>query len=105
MSELAWPVRRTPNGDLVTVEPDSDQEVRQSVGLLLFSRVGERAVLPEYGTDDPTLVGVDAVVLVAQVQAAEPRASLAVAIEAVDAAHTQAVTVQVDRAVVDAGQA
>lgn len=95
MNELAWPLHLAPGGDLGSVVSGSDAEVRQSVGLLLATRVDERAALPEYGTTDPTFDGADRALIVAEVQAQEPRASLDVVVAAVDVAHQQLVTVSV----------
>lgn len=92
MSELVWPVRLGPDGQYLTIESGSPGEIQQSVGLLLATRgpdgtgrPGERQDSPEYGTDDPTLQGVDAAALIADAQRWEPRASLQVIVGAVDA--------------------
>jgi hypothetical protein len=46
---LAWPLTLAANGQLVTVEQDSDDDIRQCVSAIVRHRVGDRSDLPEMG--------------------------------------------------------
>lgn len=50
---LAWPVRRTPRGDLATVTVGSDEHVLQQARLVVATRRGERTTVPDFGIGDP----------------------------------------------------
>lgn len=46
---LAWPVTVTNDGQLATVEQDSDQDITQCLRALLRTRIGDRPDLPDMG--------------------------------------------------------
>ena len=73
MRSLRLPLTAGPQG-LATVEVDSDEDVAQSVALLLDTRPGERRSVPEYGLPDPLFIGVDLDVVAGVVEEWEPRA-------------------------------
>lgn len=54
---LAFPIRLAAGGGLATVEQDSQEDIRQSVELLLRTRPGERRCVPGYGLPDPVFGG------------------------------------------------
>lgn len=60
---LRHPFTINSNGVAATVEDDTDSATAQEIAFLLLTRQGERPLLPEYGSPDPTydLGGVDAV--------------------------------------------
>lgn len=78
---LAWPVSLAANGQLVTVEQDSDDDIRQCVEAIVRHRVGDRVDVPEMGVPDFTHgeqpLEVDGVTTV--IGRHEPRASVLVA--------------------------
>lgn len=74
MLTLALPLRMA-GSRLATVETDSDEEIAQSVALLLDTRPGERRSVPEYGLPDPLFSGVDLDVIADVVDEWEPRAT------------------------------
>lgn len=51
---LRHPLTFASNGRALTVEDATDPAVAQEIAFLLLTRVGERPMLPEYGTPDPT---------------------------------------------------
>lgn len=51
---LAHPFRIQGNGRAATVDDDSDEADAQQIAMLLLTRRGERPLVPEYGTVDPT---------------------------------------------------
>lgn len=77
-SHLALPLAVTSAGGLAALDQDSPLEVAQSVALLLATRPGERAAVPEYGAADMIAVGIDPEAIAAAVEDHEPRAVPAV---------------------------
>lgn len=73
---LRLPFGLASDGSFQTVAEDSDAEVVQNVAVILRTRVGERLQTPEFGTPDPTFVGLDPAVVLPVVQEYEPRADL-----------------------------
>jgi phage baseplate assembly protein W len=64
-------------GHADVVEQDGDDDVVQSVAVLLSTPVGSRVELPEYGIDDPTFrVGVDLPSILTAIEDWEPRAQV-----------------------------
>lgn len=55
---LAFPIRVSAAGSLTALEQDSEQEIAQSVALLVATTPGERRSVPEYGMPDPVFGGV-----------------------------------------------
>lgn len=56
---LAFPIRVAANGGLLALEQDSEQEIAQSVALLVSTEPGERRSVPDYGLPDPVFGGLD----------------------------------------------
>jgi phage baseplate assembly protein W len=73
---LRLPLQLAADGTFATVREDSDAEVVQNVAVILRTRTGERLATPEFGTPDPTFVGLDPAVVLPVVQTYEPRADL-----------------------------
>lgn len=51
---LAFPFALRPNGRVAEVADDSDESAAQQIAMLILTRVGERPMVSEYGTPDPT---------------------------------------------------
>jgi phage baseplate assembly protein W len=51
---LAWPLQLAANGQLATVEQDSDEDITQCLRAILLHRVGDRTDVPELGVPDLT---------------------------------------------------
>ncbi len=93
---LAFPLRRAPAGELLAVEQDTLEDVRQCVHVLLRTPRGARPLAPDVGIEDPTFTsGVQAEVLQAQLEDDEDRAHVDVAAGRVGPTGAQAVQVNV----------
>ena len=57
---LRHPFGLAVNGNVATVDQDSDAADAQGVAVLVLTRRGERPLVPGYGIADPTFAGVDA---------------------------------------------
>jgi phage baseplate assembly protein W len=76
---FALPFRLAGDGSFAVVEQDSDDEVVQSVEILLRTRVGSRIELPEYGIEDPTFTVVpDIAGILDAIADWEPRAQVTI---------------------------
>lgn len=53
-ARLVWPLTVTAEGNLATVEQDSDDDIRQCIEAIVRYRIGDRYDLPEMGMADPT---------------------------------------------------
>lgn len=80
ISRLAWPLKLASNGQLATVEQDSDEDIRQCISAIVRHRVGDRVDVPEMGVPDFTHgeqpLEIDGVAAV--IDRHEPRASVLV---------------------------
>lgn len=56
---LAYPFRITPGGRIATVADGSDAAHGQELQVLILTRLGERILVPAFGTIDPTFRGLD----------------------------------------------
>jgi phage baseplate assembly protein W len=74
-THLAFPIT-VGTKSLATVTQDSNQDVAQSVALLLNTRPGERRSVPEYGLPDPVFDHLEETEVLAVVGQWEPRAEL-----------------------------
>lgn len=54
MDLIAHPFRLAANGSVATVPQDSDEADTQGLAILLLTRKGERALVPDFGVTDPT---------------------------------------------------
>lgn len=54
---LAFPIRVGANGRLLTNEQDGEQDVADSLALLVSTEPGERRSVPDYGLADPVFGG------------------------------------------------
>ncbi|GAB3867409.1 hypothetical protein GCM10028801_41340 [Nocardioides maradonensis] len=72
---LSFPLQVSSRG-LATVEHNSEQDIAQSVSLLLSTRPGERRSVPDFGLPDPVFGGVSPSEIDAVVTEWEPRADL-----------------------------
>lgn len=50
---LAFPFGLWPNGEVRTVEQESEEADRQQIAMLALTRVGERILVPGFGLEDP----------------------------------------------------
>ncbi len=57
---LAWPFHLDETGQAVTVVQSSDAGRVQEVAALILTRLGERTMVPAFGTPDPAFAGVEA---------------------------------------------
>lgn len=57
MQLLAHPLRIASGGSFVAVEQDSEQQVNQTLQVLIGTRLGERPMADEYGLPDPVWLG------------------------------------------------
>lgn len=55
--DISFPFRLLPNGDVATVEQNSDEGDQEGVAQLILTRVGERPLEPGFGLPDPTFHG------------------------------------------------
>ena len=97
---FAVPFRIGRNGSAATVDQDSDEELLQTVGVLLETRPGERQVVPNYGVDDLTFSTADGITeewVDDAVRRFEPRADGSVVSAAVDSSGRASVEVEVSR--------
>jgi phage baseplate assembly protein W len=95
---FAWPFRLA-NGHLVTVEQDTLDDVIQCVRAYMTTPKGARPLSPDFGLIDPTFgPGVEPAALEAELEAAEPRASIEVEAYGPDQGGQQQVNVKVDLA-------
>lgn len=92
----AFPLRQAANGEIMEVEQDTIEDVRQCVHVLLRTPVGTRPLAPEVGVEDPTFSSsVDPAELQAALQDDEPRADITVTAAPVDATGRQDITIEV----------
>jgi phage baseplate assembly protein W len=94
---LRLPFGLAADGTFQTVTEDSDAEVVQNVAVILRTREGERMATPEFGTSDPTFVGLDPAALLPVVERYEPRADLLIVQQAITAAGVQTNDISVRR--------
>lgn len=71
---LTLPLTVTANGRLGTLVQGSPEELAQSIGLLMATRPGERAAVPDYGLPDALGRGLRRDDVVAVIGEWEPRA-------------------------------
>lgn len=69
---LRHPFTIQANGRAAVLDDDSDEAAAQEIAFLLLTRPGERPLLPEYGTPDPTYDTTGSAALAAQVAAFGP---------------------------------
>lgn len=50
---LSYPFRLQTNGEAATVEQGSDEANAEQLAVLVLTRIGERALVPSYGVEDP----------------------------------------------------
>jgi hypothetical protein len=55
---IGFPFRITPKGEVSTVQQGSDAEVRQTIAVLILTRLGERYMVPQFGTPDPLMASI-----------------------------------------------
>lgn len=55
---LSFPFRLE-GGQVVVVDPDTEQGISEQIGVLLLTHLQERPLLPSFGITDPTFVGVE----------------------------------------------
>lgn len=72
---LALPLAVGPNGALASLTQGAPEEISQSVALLLDTRPGERAAVPDYGLPDSLGSGLNADQVVDVITAWEERAT------------------------------
>lgn len=53
MRLLSYPFRLTPAGDVATVEDLTEDAAGEDLAVLIFTRKGERTLVPDYGVTDP----------------------------------------------------
>lgn len=92
---LEWPFRLAPDGGLAVVEQGDITDLQQCVDVLRHTERGDRVLAPHIGVEDPTFVGVDPVVLAADLMEWEPRATVRVESAVSDDGVVQAVTIRV----------
>jgi phage baseplate assembly protein W len=68
------------SGAANVLQQDTLPEITQCVTQLLGTVIGSREVLPIYGIQDPTFIGVDPTAIVNAVAAWEPRAAVTIAV-------------------------
>lgn len=59
MDLLAHPFRAGPDGSIVTVEQDTDEDLAQELAITLLTRRGERPLVPDFGITDPAYRNLD----------------------------------------------
>lgn len=50
---LSYPFRILPNGAAASVDQGSDEANAEQIGVLALTRIGERALVPTFGVEDP----------------------------------------------------
>lgn len=96
---LAVPFELDQRGHARTVDQESDEELLQSVRVLIETRPGERLIVPDYGVDDLAFVGPDDLGeewLADAVADFEPRATVEIARTAIDESGRTEALVEVD---------
>lgn len=75
-SLLAYPFRVSPAGPLETVEDGSDEAFAQELAVAVLTVPGERLLVPDFGTADPTFIGFERDALQLHVQLFGPPVSI-----------------------------
>lgn len=76
MQLLSHPFRLLPNGDVATIDEDSDEANAEQIAILLLTRIGERELVGGFGTSDPAFAGVDPSEIASGIAAYGPPVSL-----------------------------
>jgi phage baseplate assembly protein W len=77
---LGIPFTLDGTGAVTVLQQDTLREITQCVTQLLGTVIGSREVLPIYGIQDATFIGVDPTSIVDAVAAWEPRAAVTIAV-------------------------
>lgn len=96
---LSVPFEIDQRGHARTLDQDSDEEILQSVRVLIDTRPGERLIVPDYGVDDLAFVGpadIGEEWLADAVAEWEPRATVEVARTAINESGRTEALVEVD---------
>jgi hypothetical protein len=56
---LVYPFQLTPAGNAATVEDGSDEQLAMELAVGILTVRGERALVPDFGCDDPVFLGFD----------------------------------------------
>lgn len=56
---LSFPFRALPSGSVATVEQGSSDESAELLAALVVTRLGERPLVPGFGTPDPLFTDID----------------------------------------------
>lgn len=92
---LAYPFRVDAGGSAATVEQNSDVAEVEQVAVIILTRLGERALVPDFGITDPAFAGVNPSELVAAVARWGPPVRLTDVTAAPDPARPELTNVRV----------
>lgn len=56
---ISHPFRLLPNGNVATIEADSDLGDAEGIAVLVLTRRGERSLVPGFGVTDPAFAGLE----------------------------------------------
>lgn len=76
MRILSHPFRLAANGEVATVEQNSDGATAEQLAVLILTRRGERALVPAFGVTDPTFDRLSAAEVSAGVEMFGPAARI-----------------------------